>query len=75
MTDDVLEDESAGGGGSNSKLLLAALLVGSLPATRIGTKLSSRMPENVLQPILATVLLLLGLKYTLPLLTGAAPLH
>lgn len=44
--------------------LLAALLVGSLPATYIGARLGSKLPENVLQPILAVILFALGVKYT-----------
>ncbi len=43
--------------------LLAALLVGSLPAIHLGTKLSSRLPNRVLQPILSSMLLGLGIKY------------
>lgn len=45
-------------------LLLASLLVGSLPAIYVGTKLASRLPDKMLQPILASTLLLLGLKFT-----------
>lgn len=48
--------------------LLAALLAGSMPATHLGAKFSTRIPEKVLYPILTTVLLLLGIKYSLPLL-------
>ena len=44
-------------------ILLAALLSGSLPAVYIGTKLGRKIPENILQPILASVLLLLGFKF------------
>lgn len=44
-------------------ILLAALLTGSLPAIYIGTKVGSKIPENILQPILASVLLLLGFKF------------
>ncbi len=47
-------------------VLLAALLIGSIPMTQLGTKLSSRVPDNYLRPILAIVLLLLGLKYAVP---------
>lgn len=43
--------------------LLFALLIGSLPAIYVGTKLGTRLPENVIQPILASALLLLGVKY------------
>jgi len=42
--------------------LLAGLLLGSVPGVWIGSKLSSRFPEKVLRPVLATTLLYLGLK-------------
>jgi hypothetical protein len=42
--------------------LLAGLLVGSVPGVWIGSKASARFPEAVLRPILATILLYLGLK-------------
>ncbi len=44
-------------------LLLGALLCGSLPAIYVGTKLGSKLPENILQPVLASALLLLGFKF------------
>jgi len=47
--------------------LLGALLLGSMPATHLGAKFSTKIPEKVLYPILTTVLLLLGVKYSLPL--------
>ena len=43
--------------------LLGCLLVGSLPAIHYGSKLSKRVPSQVLQPILATLLILIGSKY------------
>lgn len=43
--------------------LLGSLLIGSLPAIYVGTKLGNRMPENIMQPILASTLLVLGVKY------------
>ena len=51
----------AGLGTINYKLL-AGLLLGSVPGVWIGSKLSSRFPEKVLRPVLATTLLYLGLK-------------
>lgn len=45
--------------------LLFALLVGSLPAVQLGTRIGARMPNHVLQPILATILLGLGFKFLL----------
>ena len=44
-------------------LLLASLLVGSIPAIYAGTRLGSQLPEQVLQPILASMLLILGVRF------------
>lgn len=44
-------------------VLLASLLVGSLPAIHFGSKLSKKMPSHILQPILASLLLIIGAKY------------
>jgi uncharacterized membrane protein YfcA len=46
-------------------LLLGCLLIGSLPAVQLGTKLGARLPSNVLRPILATILMTLGVKFVL----------
>lgn len=43
-------------------VLLGALLLGSLPGIYIGSHLSSKVPEKVLRPVLATMLLIIGLK-------------
>jgi len=43
--------------------LLGSLLIGSMPAIYFGTKVGNRMPENLMQPILASTLLALGIKY------------
>lgn len=43
--------------------LLAALLVGSLPAIHFGTKIGNRLPDNVLRPALASLLMIIGAKY------------
>lgn len=43
--------------------LLGCLLIGSLPAIYAGTKLGARLPEHVIRPLLASILLLLGVKY------------
>ena len=43
--------------------LLVALLVGSIPAIHVGTKLGTKIPENILRQALAALLLLLGTKY------------
>jgi len=45
--------------------LLGSLLVGSLPGIWIGSHLSSRIPERILRPILATMLMIIGGKLLL----------
>jgi uncharacterized membrane protein YfcA len=42
--------------------LLGSLLLGSLPGIYIGSHLSARVPEKILRRILATLLLIIGLK-------------
>ncbi|KZX75931.1 hypothetical protein A3715_13890 [Oleiphilus sp. HI0009] len=44
-------------------VLLASLLCGSIPAIFWGSKYSKRLPGNILQPILAMLLLGIGMKY------------
>ncbi|MDQ7990461.1 MAG: sulfite exporter TauE/SafE family protein [Candidatus Dactylopiibacterium sp.] len=48
--------------GSIDWALLASLLVGSLPGIWIGSQVSARVPEKILRPILAGMLLLIGSK-------------
>ena len=45
--------------------LLGALLMGSLPAIYVGSALSGKIPSRLMQPILATLLMLLGMKYAI----------
>ena len=45
--------------------LLGSLLIGSLPGIWIGSHLSAKIPENVLRPVLASVLMLIGFKFVL----------
>lgn len=49
--------------GNVDLVLLASLLTGSLPAIYVGTRLGSKLPEQVIRPLLASLLLLLGAKY------------
>ena len=42
--------------------LTGALLVGGIPGTYLGARLSSRAPDHVIRPVLVVVLLLSGLK-------------
>lgn len=46
-------------------VLLGSLLLGSLPGIYIGSHLSAKMPEKVLRPLLATMLLLIGTRMAL----------
>ena len=46
-------------------LLLVSLLIGSLPAIYIGSKVSTQVPDRILQHILAIILLTLGVMYIL----------
>lgn len=50
--------------------LLAGLLIGSIPAVHLGSKVAARVPNTVLQPVLASLLLLIGLKFAF--FTGGA---
>lgn len=43
-------------------VLLGSLLLGSLPGIYIGSHISAKVPEKVLRPLLATMLLIIGLK-------------
>jgi uncharacterized membrane protein YfcA len=51
--------------GNVDAVLLGSLLIGSLPGIWIGSHLSAKIPEAVMRPILASVLLLIGLKFVL----------
>lgn len=46
-------------------MLLIALLIGSLPAIYVGSRVASKLPDRLLQIILAIVLAILGTKYAL----------
>ena len=46
-------------------ILLGCLLIGSLPAIQVGTKMAARIPGNILQTLIATVLLLMGIKFAI----------
>jgi uncharacterized membrane protein YfcA len=45
--------------------LLGSLLIGSLPGIWIGSHFSAKIPERVLRPVLAGVLMLIGFKFVL----------
>ena len=44
-------------------LLLASLLIGSLPGIYLGSHLGSHLPEKVIRPVLASMLLMIGLRF------------
>jgi uncharacterized membrane protein YfcA len=46
-------------------VLLGSLLLGSLPGIYIGSHLSAKVPEKVLRPILAVMLLIIGTRLVL----------
>jgi uncharacterized membrane protein YfcA len=46
-------------------ILLGSLLLGSLPGIYIGSHLSAKVPEKVLRPLLAIMLLIIGTKMVL----------
>ena len=51
--------------GNVDLILLGSLLIGSLPGIWLGSHLSAKIPERFLRPILASILLLIGLKFVL----------
>jgi uncharacterized membrane protein YfcA len=46
-------------------LLLGSLLIGSLPCIWLGTKVATVVPEKLMQRTIATILLILGIRYAL----------
>ena len=50
--------------GNANWTLLAALLLGSLPAVRVGAHLSNRAPSDLLRYALTAILLALGVRFT-----------
>ncbi|MBY0575903.1 MAG: sulfite exporter TauE/SafE family protein [Gallionellaceae bacterium] len=51
--------------GTVNLVLLGSLLLGSLPGIYIGSHLSAKVPEKVLRPLLAAMLLIIGIKMLL----------
>lgn len=51
--------------GNVDVILLASLLIGSLPGIWIGSHLSAKIPEKFLRPVLASILMLIGLKFVM----------
>jgi uncharacterized membrane protein YfcA len=54
--------------GSVDWALLASLLAGSLPGIWLGSRLAVKVPEGVLRPVLASMLVAIGARLTWPLL-------
>ena len=46
--------------GSVDWVLLGSLVIGSLPGIFFGSHLSARVPDKVLRPVLATILVIVG---------------
>lgn len=51
--------------GNVDLVLLGSLLIGSLPGIWIGSHLSAKIPEQYLRPVLASVLMLIGIKFVM----------
>lgn len=51
--------------GTVDLVLLGSLLLGSLPGIYIGSHLSAKVPEKILRPVLATLLLVIGTRMVL----------
>jgi uncharacterized membrane protein YfcA len=51
--------------GTVDLVLLGSLLLGSLPGIYIGSHLSAKVPEGILRPVLATMLLIIGARMVL----------
>ncbi len=51
--------------GTVDLVLLGSLLLGSLPGIYIGSHLSAKVPEKILRPVLATMLLIIGTRMVL----------
>lgn len=49
--------------GNVDLVLLGSLLIGSIPGIWVGSHLSAKIPERFLRPVLATILLLIGIKF------------
>lgn len=48
--------------GTVDYVLLLNLLIGSLPGIYLGSRLAAKVPENVIRPILAAMLMLIGVR-------------
>ncbi|MEK9765224.1 MAG: sulfite exporter TauE/SafE family protein [Thalassolituus sp.] len=46
-------------------MLLGALLIGSIPAIHVGSLISRRVPDSILRPLRASLLMIMGVRYIL----------
>ncbi len=51
--------------GNVNVVLLGSLLIGSLPGIWLGSHLGAKIPERYLRPVLASILMLIGLKFVM----------
>jgi uncharacterized protein len=49
--------------GTVDLVLLGSLILGSLPGIYLGSHMSTRVPEKIMRPILASMLVLIGVKF------------
>ena len=57
--------------GSVDWVLLGSLVIGSLPGIFFGSHLSARVPDKVLRPVLATILVIVGCAHAASLSIAA----
>ncbi len=51
--------------GTVDYLLLGSLLIGSIPGIYLGSNLGSYLPERIMRPALATMLLMIGIRFAI----------
>lgn len=51
--------------GTVDYMLLVSLLIGSIPGIYIGSNLGSYLPEKIMRPILASMLLMIGIRFAI----------
>lgn len=56
--------------GSVDYFILGSLLLGSLPGIYLGSHLGIKLPDAVVRPVLAAMLLIIGIKFAAPVLAS-----
>lgn len=51
--------------GTVDYMLLVSLLIGSIPGIYIGSNLGSYLPEKIMRPVLASMLLMIGIRFAI----------